>query len=102
MVMQLKGIRVELGLLDDLVNISVDAYDKALIGSNIAKSRQMLQDSIKVSNNGLAQAKKGLEMAKTLGDEKLIGAFTRWTKDFEGKINLANKNIKVLDQLDIV
>jgi hypothetical protein len=102
MVMQLKGIRVELGLLDDLVNISIDAYDKALIGSNIAKSRQMLQDSIKASNNGLAQAKKGLEMAKTLGDEKLTGAFNRWIKDFEGKINLANKNIKVLNQLDIV
>ena len=100
--MQLQGIKVELGLLDDLVNISIDAHDKTLIGPNIGKSKAMLQDSIKVANNGLAQAKKGLDMAKTLGDEKLTGAFTRWIKDFEGKINLANKNIKVLDQLDIV
>ena len=100
--MQLKGIRVELALLDDLVNISIDAYDKALIGSNIAKSRQGLQDSIKVANDGLAKAKKGLEMAKALGDEKTIGAFTRWIADFQGKINLANKNIKVLNQLDII
>jgi DNA-binding ferritin-like protein len=100
--MQLKGIRVELALLDDLVNISIDAHDKTLIGSNIAKSRQMLQDSIKVSNDGLSKAKKGLQMAKELGDEKTIGAFTRWIADFQGKINLANKNIKVLNQLDIV
>ena len=97
--MQLQGIK--LALLDDLVNISIDAYDKALIGSNIAKSRQMLQDSIKVANDGLAKSKKGLESAKQLGDQRTIDAFTRWTKDFEGKINLANKNIKVLNQLDI-
>lgn len=100
--MQLKGIRVELALLDDLVNIDMDAYDKALIGPSIAKSRQGLQDSIKAANNGLSQAKKGLEMAKALGDEKTIGAFTRWIANFQGKINLANKNIKVLNQLDIV
>ena len=58
--MQLQGIK--LALLDDLVNISIDAYDKALIGSNIAKSRQMLQDSIKVANDGLAKSKKGLSL----------------------------------------
>jgi menaquinone-dependent protoporphyrinogen IX oxidase len=102
MVMQLKGIRVELALLDELINIDMDAYDKALIGPSIAKSRQGLQDSIKSANTGLAKAKKGLESAKELGDQKTIDTFGRWIKVFEGKINLANKNIKVLNQLDIV
>jgi hypothetical protein len=100
--MQVKGIKVELALLDELININIDAYEKALVSPSIAKARQGFQDSIKSANTGLAKAKKGLESAKELGDQKTIDTFGRWIKVFENEINLANKNIKVLDQLDIV
>lgn len=100
--MQLRGYKIELALLDDLININQNAYELQLIGSNIGKSREMLQNSIKVANQGLAKAKTGLESAKQLGDQKTIETFTRWMKRFEDRIKINTGNLKVLDQLDII
>ena len=98
--MRLHGIK--LALLDELVNINNDAYELTLIGANIGKSRKMLEDSIKVANQGLAKAKAGVESAKQLGDAKTIETFNRWVGRFESQIKVSNGNIKVLNQLDIV
>jgi len=100
--MQLKGIRVELALLDDLINFNMKGSDLLVIGSEIGAARKKLEGSIKFFSQGLAQAKKGLESAKQLGDEKTITTFSRWIQRFEGDIALANKNIQALSKIDTV
>ena len=100
--MQLKGIRVELALLDDLVNFNMKGSSLSVVGPEVNAARKKLESAIKFFNQGLAEAKKGLESAKQLGDAKTMETFGRWIKRFESDIALANKNIKVLNSVDTV
>jgi hypothetical protein len=98
--MQLQGIK--LALLDDLVNFNMKGSSLSVVGPEVNAARKKLESAIKFFNQGLSEAKKGLESAKQLGDAKTIETFGRWIKRFEGDIALANKNIKALSTLDII
>jgi DNA-binding ferritin-like protein len=101
MVMQLKGIRVELALLDELVNTNMEAGSLLVIQKEISSAYKKLEESKKLNADGLAKAKKGLESAKQLGDEKTIGIFNRWVDTFSKDIARADKAIAQLKSVNI-
>lgn len=99
--MQLKGIRVELALLDELVNINMEAGSLLVIQKQIHEAYNLLEKSKKLNLEGLAKAKKGLESAKELGDEKTIATFTRWVDAFNKDIARADKATAQLKNVNI-
>lgn len=99
--MQLKGIRVELALLDELVNANMEAGSLLVIQKEIMNATEKLNKSKKLNSAGLAKAKKGLESAKALGDEKTIATFTRWVDTFNKDIARADKAIAQLKNVNI-
>lgn len=99
--MQLKGIRVELALLDELVNANMEAGSLLVIQKEIMNATEKLNKSKKLNADGLAKAKKGLESAKALGDEKTIATFTRWVDAFNKDIARADKAIAQLKSVNI-
>ena len=99
--MQLKGIRVELALLDELVNANMEAGSLLVIQKEIMNATEKLNKSKKLNADGLAKAKKGLESAKALGDEKTIATFTRWVDTFNKDIARADKAIAQLKSVNI-
>jgi len=99
--MQLKGIRVELALLDELVNTNMEAGSLLVIQKEIMNATEKLNKSKKLNSDGLAKAKKGLESAKALGDEKTIATFTRWVDTFNKDIARADKAIAQLKSVNI-
>jgi hypothetical protein len=101
MVMQLKGIRVELALLDELVNINMEAGTLLVIQKEVSDAMDRLGKSKKLNSEGLAKAKKGLESAKALGEEKTIATFTRWVDSFNKDIARADKAMAQLKSVNI-
>ena len=99
--MQLKGIKVELALLDELVNANMEAGSLLVIQKEIMNATDKLNKSKKLNADGLAKAKKGLESAKALGDEKTIATFTRWVDTFNKDIARADKAITQLKSVNI-
>lgn len=99
--MQLKGIRVELALLDELVNTNMEAGSLLVIQKEIMNATERLNKSKKLNADGLAKAKKGLESAKALGDDKTIQTFTRWVDTFSKDISRADKAIAQLKSVNI-
>ena len=99
--MQLKGIKVELALLDELVNANMEAGSLLVIQKEIMNATEKLNKSKKLNADGLAKAKKGLESAKALGDEKTIATFTRWVDTFNKDIARADKATAQLKNVNI-
>ena len=54
-----------------------------------------------MNGEGLAKAKKGLESAKMLGDQKTIDTFTRWVAAFTKDIARADKAMTQLSAINI-
>lgn len=98
---QKKAIRVELALLDELVNANMEAGSLLVIQKEIMNATEKLNQSKKINSDGLSKAKKGLESAKTLGDEKTIATFTRWVDTFNKDIARADKAIAQLKSVNI-
>jgi hypothetical protein len=97
--MQLRGIK--LALLDDLVNINMEAGSLLVIQKEINAAFRRLEESKKLNSEGLAKAKKGLESAKALGEEKTIATFTRWVDSFSKDIARADKAMAQLKSVNI-
>ena len=94
-------IKVELALLDELVNLNMEAGTLLVIQKEIMNATDRLNKSKQMNGEGLSKAKKGLEMAKGLGDEKTIATFTRWVATFTKDIASADKAIAQLKNVSI-
>lgn len=94
-------VKVELALLDELVNLNMEAGTLLVIQKEIMNATDRLNKSKQINNEGLSKAKKGLEMAKGLGDEKTIATFTRWVAAFTKDIARADKAIAQLKNVNI-
>ena len=68
-------VKIELALLDELVNDNMEAGSLLVIQKEIADAVKKLEKSKSINAAGLVKAKKGLESAKALGDEKTIATF---------------------------
>jgi len=97
--MQLQGIK--LALLDELVNLNMEAGTLLVIQKEIMNATDRLNKSKQINGDGLAKAKKGLESAKMLGDEKTIATFTRWVDTFNKDLARADKAIAQLKNVNI-
>jgi|APGre2960657404_1045060.scaffolds.fasta_scaffold53935_2 hypothetical protein len=97
--MQLQGIK--LALLDELVNANMEGGTLLVIQKEISNAMDRLNKSKKLNGDGLAKAKKGLESAKMLGDEKTIATFTRWVDTFNKDLARADKAIAQLKNVNI-
>lgn len=97
--MQLQGIK--LALLDELVNLNMEAGTLLVIQKELSAAFNRLDESKKINSDGLAKAKKGLELAKGLGDQKTIDTFTRWVGTFAKDIASADKAIAQLKNVNI-
>jgi hypothetical protein len=97
--MQLQGIK--LALLDELVNLNMEAGTLLVIQKEVNAVFTRLEKSKKMNGEGLAKAKKGLESAKMLGDEKTIATFTRWVDAFNKDLARADKAIAQLKNVNI-
>lgn len=97
--MQLQGIK--LALLDELVNANMEAGSLLVIQKELSAAFKKLEDSKKINADGLIKAKKGLESAKALGDEKTIATFTRWVDTFTKDIARADKAIAQIKSVNI-
>jgi len=97
--MQLKGYK--LSLLDELVNINMEAGTLLVIQKELHQALNRLEQSKKLNADGLAKAKKGLESAKQLGDQKTIETFTRWVDRFSKDIARADKAMSQVNSVNI-
>jgi hypothetical protein len=97
--MQLQGIK--LALLDELVNLNMEAGTLLVIQKEVNAVFTRLEKSKKMNGEGLALAKKGLESAKMLGDQKTIDTFTRWVAAFTKDIARADKAMTQLSAVNI-
>lgn len=87
--MQKKGHKIELGILQDLVQISQDVTSSFVLQAYILKMHQDLEKSMQFVKEGQKRVQAGMVGAKELGDEKVIQALQRWEdtfKKFESKI----------------
>lgn len=94
-------VKIELALLDELVNDNMEAGSLLVIQKEIADAVKKLEKSKSINAAGLVKAKKGLESAKALGDEKTIATFTRWVDTFGKDIARADKTIAQLKSVNI-
>jgi len=98
---ELGEVKVELALLDELVNANMEAGSLLVIQKELSAAFKRLEESKKINSDALAKAKKGLESAKALGDEKTIGTFNRWIATFTKDIASADKAISQLKNVNI-
>ena len=94
-------LKVELGLLDDLVNANMEAGTLLVIQKEVSNAMDRLEQSKKLNSDGLAKAKKGLDSAKILGDERTIKAFSNWVSTFTKDIARADKAMAQLKSVNI-
>ena len=94
-------LKVELGLLDDLVNANMEAGTLLVIQKEVSNAMDRLEQSKKLNLDGLAKAKKGLDSAKILGDDRTIKAFSNWISTFTKDIARADKAIAQLKAVNI-
>ena len=97
--MQLRGYK--LSLLDELVNINMEAGTLLVIQKELHQALNRLEQSKKLNADGLAKAKKGLESAKALGDEKTIATFNRWVDAFTKDMAKADKAMSQINSVNI-
>ena len=94
-------VKVEFALLDELVNANMEAGSLLVIQKELSAAFKRLDESKKINSDALAKAKKGLELAKGLGDQKTIDTFTRWIATFTKDIASADKAIAQLKSVNI-
>jgi hypothetical protein len=93
--------KVELALLDELVNANMEAGSLLVIQKELSAAYKRLEQSKKLNSDALVKAKKGLESAKELGDQKTIDTFNRWVATFTKDIASADKAIAQLKNVNI-
>lgn len=94
-------MKVELGLLDELVNLNMEAGTLLVIQKEVSNAMDRLEKSKKLNLEGLKQAKNGFESAKVLGDERTIKAFSNWVNTFTKDIARADKAMAQLKNVNI-
>lgn len=94
--------RVDLALLDDLANISMEAGSLLVLQRFQSQAFQQLEKSISLNKKGLLEAERGLKAAQELGEPRAIEAFERWIKGFKNDIQRAEKGQRLVAQLDNV
>jgi len=94
-------LKVQLGLLDDLVNANMEAGTLLVIQKEVSNAMDRLEQSKKLNSDGLAKAKKGLDSAKILGDDRTIKAFSNWISTFTKDIARADKAMAQLKSVNI-
>jgi len=94
-------LKVQLGLLDDLVNANMEAGTLLVIQKEVSNAMDRLEQSKKLNSDGLAKAKKGLDSAKILGDDRTIKAFSNWISTFTKDIARADKAMAQLKSVSI-
>ena len=96
---QLESHKVELALLDDLSNISMEAGSLLVLQAQQMQAVEKLDKSIVLSKKGLSEAQRGLKAATDLGEPKAIETFKRWVKSFSDDISRAEKGKKIISTL---
>ena len=97
---QLASHHVELALLDELSNISMEAGSLLVLQAQQMAAFDKLEKSIALNKKGLADAEKGLKAAQDLGVQDAIDTFKRWIKSFTDDIKRAEKGKKLVAELD--
>lgn len=98
---QKKAIKVNMALIDELVNANMEAGSLLVIQKEISAAYKKLEESKKINAEGLAKAKNGLEAAKELGEQKAIDTLNRWVDTFTKDISKADKAIAQLKSVNI-
>ena len=92
--MQLKGIKVELALLDDINK----QWDKSFSGGDVMSPLIKLETQVKSSIKEFQIAEKmiidGLQKAKELGATAVVDALNKRLSDTKGAISLRTNTLK--------
>ncbi len=96
-----KGVKVEMALLDDLLQINMEAGSLLVVQSFVGRAIMQVEKSMTMNKEGLKKAEKGLEAAKELGEQNSIDTFTRWVASFKEDIKKGEKIIASLNKVEI-